>query len=945
MKSGSDKMSVEIAGAIKNVILDVGGILIGFRWFDMLKEKGFSDEQIDRFDKTVFADPLWAEFDIAAEPYDKIVEKYVRKYPEQQEMIRYFFSHPEKMPVQRPKVCDLIRGLKEAGYKVYLLSNYNSVMFTAHVGGSAFWPYIDGKVVSYQIHKVKPYPEIYEELFRRYDLTPEECLFIDDRPENVESGLSLGMPSVCAKTEEEVLSVFERLITDRCIHFDPESGVFSLRTRNSSYQMQIGRHNVLLHLYYGSPIGTTEGADREVFLDRGFSPNYFDTGEDRTYSQDTLMKEYSGAGNGDYRICALDVRQGDGSQILDLRYVSHTITGGKYTLPGMPALFGNEKDASTLDILMRDTCTGVEAHLLYSVFPVRDVITRTVRIENNGDVPVSLEKVLSAQLEFADSDLDMICFYGGHVSERRPERRPLHHGIQSFGSRRGTSSHHYNPFVILTRPETTETSGDCCGMSFVYSGNFLCETEVDQTGQTRLMMGIHPDQFLWRLMPGESFTAPEVIMAFSGAGLERLSHIYHDVFRNNLIRSPYVYKPRPVLVNNWEATYFDFDVEKLLSIAEVAKEIGLDLFVLDDGWFGQRDADNKALGDWIVNEEKLKGGLRGLSRKIHDMGLKFGLWIEPEMISENSDLYRAHPDWALAAPGRQPVRGREQLNLDITRKEVRSHVMQQIFAVLDDCKADYVKWDMNRSVANVYSGSLPSDRQGEVLHRYVLGLYEMQESLVQRYPDLLFENCSGGGGRFDPGMLYYSPQIWCSDNTDAIDRLLIQYGTSFAYPPSTMGAHVSVCPNHQTGRTVPMETRGVVASAGTFGFELDLTRMSPEEKETARRMLAVFHEEEHLVLTGDYYRLCDPEKNDRFVLWEFTAKDKSEAVVNGVMLQYEVNPRSRIVRLRGLDPDAVYEEKNTKKRYSGAYLMNAGLVLPNGSGQNQPLRFHFYRAE
>jgi len=928
---------------VKNVVLDVGGVLVGFRWDEMLARAGFSKETVAEFADSVFPDPLWEELDLANEPYDHVVQKYVDKYPHLETIIRYFFFHPEEIVAPRTEVWNRLLILHEAGYRLYLLSNYSSVMLQAHLGGASFWPYLSGKVISYEIHSTKPGRRIYEELLSRYDLKAEECLFLDDQKENVEAGEALGIPSVFTETEADVLKVLDRLIVERSIRFDPETKVISLRTGNSSYQMQIGKHNVLLHLYYGAPIGDTEGADREVFLDRGFSPNYFDTGEDRTYSQDTLMKEYSGAGNGDYRVCALDIRHGDGSQILDLRYVSHTITDGKYSLAGMPALFGADEEARTLDILMRDKCTGVEAHLLYSVFPLMNVITRTVRVENNSSTQIVLEKVLSSQLEFADSDMDMFCFYGGHVSERRPERRPLRHGIQSFGSRRGTSSHHYNPFAILARPETTETSGDCYGMSFVYSGNFLCEAEVDQTGQTRILMGIHPDQFAWRLQPGESFEAPETVMAFSDQGLEKLTHIYHDVFRKHLIRSPYVNRPRPVLVNNWEATYFDFDEDKLLSIASAAKEIGLDLFVLDDGWFGQRNSDNKALGDWTVNREKLPDGMRVLAEKIHGMGLKFGLWIEPEMISENSDLYRMHPDWCMAAPGREPVRGRDQLNLDITRKEVREHVMGQIFAVMDDCGVDYIKWDMNRSVANVFSHALPAEQQGEVLHRYVLGLYEMMEALVSRYPDLLFENCSGGGGRFDPGMLYYSPQIWCSDNTDAIDRLLIQYGTSFAYPISTMGAHVSVCPNHQTGRTVPVETRGVVASAGTFGFELDLTRLTAEEKELARRMLQQYHEEEQLVLNGDYYRLCDPQKNNRYVLWEIAAKDKSEAVVNGVMLQYEVNPRSRIVRLRGLDPAAVYLEKNTGKQYTGAYLMNAGLVLPNGSGQNQPLRFHFFR--
>ena len=728
-----------------------------------------------------------------------------------------------------------------------------------------------------------------------------------------------------------------------CITFNEKSKVFCLTTKNSMYQMQVGAHDTLLHLYYGANVGDTEITYRIISLDRGFSGNPYEAGDDRTFSMDVLPQEYSGYGNGDYRINGLELRHEDGSDAVHLRYESYEIRPGKYSITGMPALFGTEEEAQTLDITMYDRISDLKVHLLYGVFPEKDVITRAVRFENKGQKQVSLVKAMSMELDYLNRHMDFIHFYGRHVMERMTERHPLHHGVQSFESKRGTSSHQHNPFMILCDRTTSEVLGDCFGFALVYSGNFKCEIELDQLNQTRLVMGIHPYHFTYRLNPGDTFETPEVVMAYSGEGLGKLSNIFHDAYRSNLIRSKYVDQPRPILINNWEATYFDFDEKKLLQIAEAAKEIGLDLFVLDDGWFGKRDTDNSGLGDWIVNEDKIKGGLPALVSRINDLGMKFGLWIEPEMVSEDSDLYRAHPDWCLRIPGRSLVRGRNQLNLDITREEVRDYIMNQIFAVLDSCKVDYIKWDMNRSLGNVYSAALPYDRQGEVYHRYVLGVYDMMERLVQRYPDLLFENCSGGGGRFDAGMLYYSPQIWCSDNTDAIDRLRIQYGTSFGYPVSTMGSHVSVCPNHQTGRSTPLRTRGIVAGSGTFGFELNLAEMTQEEKEIAKEMICEYKETEHLVQTGDYFRLSDPFHNEDYVIWEIISKDKSEAIVHGVRLKNEGNPRIHLIYLRGLVADAKYRDMETGMIYTGAALMKAGIPLPVQLGDYTPVKFHFER--
>lgn len=725
------------------------------------------------------------------------------------------------------------------------------------------------------------------------------------------------------------------------ITYDEQTKVFKLHTKNSVYQMQVRDYDTLAHLYYGADIGDSDASHRIISLDRGFSGNPYEAGDDRTFSLDVLPQEYSGYGNGDYRINAMEVTHEDGSDAIHLRYESYSMTEGKYSLKGLPCMFGNAEEAETLEIVLYDRITNLKVHLLYGVFYDLDVITRAVRMENKGDKIVTIQRAMSMEMDYPNKHMDLIHFYGRHAMERLTERLPLYHGVQSVESKRGMSSHQHNPFVILCDRPTSEKHGDCYGFALAYSGNFRCEIEVDQMEQTRLVIGIHPYHFSYRLNTGDVFETPEVIMAYSAKGLSGLSHIYHDAYRSNLIRSKYVTAPRPILVNNWEATYFNFNEEKLFNIAKNAKEIGLDMFVLDDGWFGKRDTDYSGLGDWVVNESKIKGGLPQLVKRIKALGMKFGLWIEPEMVSEDSDLYRNHPDWILRIPQRHMTRSRHQLNLDITRKEVRDYVMEQIFQVLDSCEADYVKWDMNRSVANVYSSALPGERQGEVFHRYMLGVYEMMERLVTRYPNLLFENCAGGGGRFDAGMLYYSPQIWCSDNTDAIDRLKIQYGTSFGYPISTMGAHVSVCPNHQTGRTTPFETRAVVASAGTFGFELDLEHLTPEEKEMAKKQILEYKQIEHLVQTGDYYRLSNPFHNDDYVLWQFVSKDKKETIVNGVQLRNEPNPHIHLIYPEGLLAEEHYKDTATGAVYTGAALMKAGIPLPVGEGDYQPIKYHF----
>ena len=614
---------------------------------------------------------------------------------------------------------------------------------------------------------------------------------------------------------------------------------------------------------------------------------------------------------------------------------------GKYALEGLPAMYQGEEKAETLEITLRDEYKNLEVVLYYGVFEDLDVITRACKIVNQSEEQVRLLRAYSMGLDFDNKDMDMLHFYGRHAMERKMERSPLQHGFQGVESRRGYSSHQQNPFVILCKQDANEEYGWCYGASFVYSGNFSIQAEVSQTDLTRLTVGIQDTQFEFHLDSGESFTAPEVILSFSENGLGQLSRNYHKAIRHNLCRGKYKTERRPVLINNWEATYFDFTPEKLVAIAKDAKELGIEMLVMDDGWFGKRDSDYSGLGDWFVNEKKLKGGLKNLVEEVNKAGMKFGIWFEPEMISEDSDLYRAHPDWALTVPGRSFTRARHQLVLDFSREDVRTYIFDRMCEILESANIEYVKWDANRHLTDVWSAKLPADRQGEVFHRYILGLYDFLEKLTQRFPNLLIEGCSGGGGRFDAGMMYYHPQIWCSDDTDAIERLDIQYGTSFGYPISTVGSHVSVCPNHQTGRSVSMKTRGVVAMAGTFGYELDITRLSQEEKDMVKIQVEEFKKYYFLIQQGDYYRLTDDGRKSPYVAWEFAAEDGTEALLNVVTLRVRAYAMPYTVRIKGLKPEAVYEVEGTGEKYSGAALMNGGYLLPVIWDDYQSVQVHF----
>ena len=717
---------------------------------------------------------------------------------------------------------------------------------------------------------------------------------------------------------------------------------FTLQTKNTTYQMQVDRYGFLLHLYYGKK---TDGCMDYLltYYDRGFSGNPYDAGEDRTYSMDTLPQEFPCYGNGDFRSTAFAVENADGSMSCDLRYKSHKIFDGKYNLEGLPAVYASEEEAQTLEILMEDPVTGVKVVLLYGVLPAQDIITRSVCVKNESSGKIYLNKIESASLDFLYGDYELLTFYGRHAMERNVQRVPVVHGTQKIGSVRGTSSHQYNPMMILAEKETTEDKGNCYAMSFVYSGCFQGEVLKDQLNQTRMMLGLQEEAFRYPLETGEKFQAPEVILSYSSEGMNRLSQNLHHCIRQHICRGKYKEEIRPILINSWEAAYFDFTGDTIYELAKAAKEVNIDMLVMDDGWFGKRDDDNSGLGDWFVNEKKLGGTLGNLIKRINDLGVKFGIWIEPEMVSEDSDLYRKHPDWALTVPGRNPVRSRNQLVLDFSRKEVVDEIYDQICKVLDQGNIEYVKWDMNRSLMDVYS-SVTRD-QGRVLHDYVLGLYDFLERLVQRYPNLLIEGCSGGGGRFDAGMMYYTPQIWCSDNTDAIDRLRIQYGTSFGYPVSVVGSHVSAVPNHQTGRKTPLHTRGVVAMSGTFGYELNLMKLSEEEKQEIREQIEEYKSYAPIIQNGLYYRLSNP-TTEEICAWEFVhtdEKEQSKVLLNIVMQVIHGNMTVNYVKLQGLEETAVYREEKSGKRYTGAALMYGGMPLPIEPGEYQAYQYCFVK--
>lgn len=729
------------------------------------------------------------------------------------------------------------------------------------------------------------------------------------------------------------------------IRIDHETGLITLHTLHTSYQMWADGQGVVHHLYYGPAIGGSDLRGLEFYSDCGFSPQPAGMDRQRDYSLDTLCQEYTGSGVGDYRIGCLRLAGPDGGRAADLRFVSAEAVPGKYALPGLPAACAEDGACETLRLKLRDAVHGLTVTLLYGVFAQADVITRAALLENEGNGPIRLDKAASACLDLPFGPWELIHFHGRHCMERQPERVPLSHNIQTLRSARGASSHQHNPFAILAAPHTTEEAGECLGAMLVWSGNFKIECEVSQMQSTRLVAGVSDDDFSWTLEPGGQFAAPEVLFCYSDQGLSELSARYHRFLQRHIIRSPWRDKPRPILINNWEATYMDFDAQRIWDIARQARDLGVEMLVLDDGWFGERSDDSSGLGDWQFNEKKLGCTFDQLIGRVREMGLLFGLWIEPEMVCANTALYAAHPDWALSIPGRAPATGRSQLVLDLGRPDVVEYLYDLFHRLLAEHDIAYIKWDMNRNLTDVYSRALPPERQGEAAYRYMLGLYSLLDRLTRDFPQVLFEGCAGGGGRFDAGMLCYCPQIWCSDDTDAIHRIKIQYGTSFGYPPCAMGSHISASPNHQTGRSTLLSTRAVVAMAGTFGYELDLQKLTADEKEMVKAQIVRYKQLQPLLLEGRCERLTDAVTDTCFTAWQFTAPDRSRAAVSVVVIDPQANPWPIHIRLRGLDPQALYHESLTERVYTGAALCHAGLTLPIMQGDYPAVQIMIERTE
>jgi alpha-galactosidase len=722
------------------------------------------------------------------------------------------------------------------------------------------------------------------------------------------------------------------------IKFDETNRTFQLSAKDTSYIMQVMEGGHLVNLYWGKRIENYNMPNSLRFLDRAFSPNLNPL--DRTFSLDTIPQEYPAYGNTDFRSPAYQIQLENGSTITDLRYKSHKIYKGKSKLEGLPATYvENEDEAETLEIELVDNIIGFTVVLSYSVYADFNVITRAAKLINNGHEKLKILRALSMNVDFRDSDFDFLHLHGAWGRERHVERRPLVTGTQSVESRRGASSHQHNPFIALLRKDANEDFGEVYAFNLVYSGNFIAQAEVDQFKTTRVYLGVNPFDFSWLLEAGESFQCPEAVLVYSDKGIGDMSRTFHDLYRTRLCRGKYKYEERPILINNWEATYFNFNAEKLEKIANTGKELGIELFVLDDGWFGKRDDDNSSLGDWFVDKNKLPNGLEDLANRINKLGMKFGLWFEPEMISVDSNLYREHPGWCLHVPNRKNSAGRNQLVLDFSREEVCNYIINAISNILSSASISYVKWDMNRHMTEIGSAALAPERQRETAHRYMLGLYRVLEKVTSEFPDILFESCSGGGGRFDPAMLYYMPQTWTSDNTDAVSRLKIQYGTSLVYPISSMGSHVSAVPNHQVHRSTPLEMRGNVAMAGNLGYELDLSKLSDKEKATIKKQVESYKEIRNNIQYGDFYRLLSPFEGNE-TAWMFVSKDKKEVQVFYYRVLAEPNYPLSILKLKGLNPKLNYELINEDKCFGGDELMYVGINVPILDGDFQSVIFN-----
>lgn len=708
------------------------------------------------------------------------------------------------------------------------------------------------------------------------------------------------------------------------IVFNEDNKLFHIQSKRTSYILSVLETGHLINLYWGRKINSNK--INYVVKKRACGSFLADLDNIDALHLEVIAQEYPSYGNPDLRSPAIQVKLANGTTVTDFRYESHEIYRGKKKLEGLPATYAEKEDeVESLEITLKDEVANLRVILSYTVFENYDSITRSCKVINDSNDEVDILRALSANVDFTHSEFDLIQLSGSWARERHIVRTALRSGGQCIESRRGASSHAQNPFIALVSKDATEDKGEVYGFNLIYSGNFLASVEVDMHSNARTQIGINPFDFTWNLESGQSFQTPEVVMVYSPNGLTGMSHIYHDLYRERLCRGAHRDKERPILINNWEATYFDFNNEKIKEIAKESSKLGIELFVLDDGWFGERNNDDCSLGDWFVNEEKLKGGLNSLATDINKMGMQFGLWFEPEMISPNSDLFREHPDWCIHIEGREPALCREQYVLDLSRQEVVDYIYESIKKVLSSANITYVKWDMNRQLTDLGSLALSPEKHGELFHRYMLAVYEMMDRLTTDFPHILLENCSGGGARFDPGMLYYSPQIWCSDDTDAIERLKIQEGTSMVYPLSVMGAHVSDCPNHTVGRTTPFETRGHVALAGTFGYELDVTRIPEKDREMIPSQVKMYHKYNDLIRRGDYYRIENFSENHGFDAWEVVSKDKNEVLVTCVQVLGRPNYHSRRIKLKGLVEDKMYKVEESGEVISGGALMYAGI--------------------
>lgn len=719
------------------------------------------------------------------------------------------------------------------------------------------------------------------------------------------------------------------------IQYHKSTQTFHLYNEQVSYIFKVLRNNQLGQLYYGKRVNDREDFDHLFETrQRPMAPCAFEG--DLTFSLEHIKQEYPAYGSGDMRHPAIDILQENGSRIVNFTYQSHEIISGKPQLKDLPATYvENNDEATTLLITLFDEVIDTKIILSYTIYENLAVITRNAYIENCGNQKLILNQAMSMSLDLPDKDYEMIELTGAWSRERSIKNRKLEHGIQSIYSLRGCSSNNFNPFIALKRNDCTEYDGEVLGFSFVYSGNFLAQVEVDTYNVSRVTMGIHPHTFSWSLNQGESFQTPEVVMVYSDHGLNQMSQTYHELYQKRLARGQYRDQVRPILVNNWEGTYFDFDEEKILNIAKTAQKLGIELFVLDDGWFGKRNNDNAGLGDWYPNLEKLPHGIAGLSKKIVDLGMQFGIWFEPEMVNKDSDLYRAHPEWTFETPNRQTSHGRNQYVLDFSNPEVVDYIYGLMAKVIEESHITYIKWDMNRCMSEVYSSVHNSQDQGKVMHKYILGVYHLYDMLTTNFPEILFESCASGGARFDPAMMYYAPQCWTSDDTDAIERLKIQYGTSMVYPISSMGAHVSATPNHQVFRNTPLKTRADVAYFGTFGYELDLNKLSQDEQEQIIEQVQFMKEYREVIQFGTFYRLKSPFEGNE-TIWMVVSKDQNTAIVGYYRPLQVVNEGYHRVKLMGLDPDKEYHVSIHDVTCYGDELMNIGLITSDSScGENK----------